>query len=914
MTKEMLISSSPHETKIALLEDDQLVEVYYERDTDVGLVGGIYKGRVSRVLPGMQSAFVDIGLERDAFLYVSDFFEDSDEYDRVFTEAENRVANLDQEGGQATSRTAEPAPSGIGTEPDISQLVSTEGPESENMAAPPGAPAATPAAGELGISPAVPPAAPESTLPPAPTSPTGPHHHGFHGHGRRRRGRKFSGHRFGGPKSEFHDRPKEHSGEEAHHGLELLPGESLAKYGHAEGTHSTETETPAEIQISETPKDPMSVGASSSASEIEAIISPGLAGFTTAKTDTADQKEHGHDAKLGSPSNSEHPASAAGAAEPEADLSDFSLNPLTATPEPAIDETAEEVEEEVREQSRIDRATPESVEAWPLKTLPAIDSAESPIHGTHMESGLEVTAGPEDGGKIPPGSALSMDEDGPRTEGSEPNSGLVGDSGEAVDAESEKGYGSAEAEGGAAGETVIEPTSAPDGRGAERSYTLREPHQRPRFAPHRQRRGRGRFGFHGPREGERKNDAPRAGNFQPVQINEVLKEGQEILVQIAKEPLGTKGARITSHIALPGRYLVYMPTINHIGVSRKISSEEERMRLRSTILENRGALTGGIIVRTAAASRTDEELKADLRFLGALWADIRSKTERSKAPALIHRDLNVVQRTLRDLLSPDFKTIRIDNEIEYEQVVDFVNRCQPSLVGHVRLYTREVPIFEEFGVQHEIDKALKPKVWLKSGGYIVINQTEALVSIDVNTGKYVGKTNRLEDTIVKVNIDAVKEIVRQIRVRDLGGILVIDFIDMDDRRNRNKVVQALEDALRTDRAPTKILSFNEFGLVALTRKRVKQSLERTLCEPCPYCTGAGWVKSVLTVSYEILAEARKMASQLEGKVMTLRVHPDVARALKSRDSVLLSEIETATHKEIVIKSDSNVQQERYEIF
>jgi ribonuclease G len=385
-------------------------------------------------------------------------------------------------------------------------------------------------------------------------------------------------------------------------------------------------------------------------------------------------------------------------------------------------------------------------------------------------------------------------------------------------------------------------------------------------------------------------------------------------VQIAKEPLGRKGARITSHIALPGRYLVYMPTVDHIGVSRKIASEEERLRLKNIILDNKGHVSGGFIVRTAGAGRPEEELKADMKFLSTLWTDIRTKAERTKAPSLLHRDLDLMQRILRDILSPDFKTVRVDSEIEYERALEFVSRCQPSLVGHVKLYTRDTPIFEEFGIQTEIDKALKSKVWLKSGGYIVINQTEALVAIDVNTGKYVGKTNRLEDTIVKTNIDAVKEIVRQIRLRDLGGIIVIDFIDMDERRNRNRVVQALEEALRFDRAPTKILSFNDFGLVALTRKRVKQSLERTLCEPCAYCTGTGWIKSIATVCYEILAEARKMAAEHEGTSVTLRVHPEVARALKSKEGVVLSELESITHKDVIVKSDPSVHQERFEIY
>jgi ribonuclease G len=243
-----------------------------------------------------------------------------------------------------------------------------------------------------------------------------------------------------------------------------------------------------------------------------------------------------------------------------------------------------------------------------------------------------------------------------------------------------------------------------------------------------------------------------------------------------------------------------------------------------------------------------------------------------------------------------------------------VNHNQPSVIGRVKLYTRHTPLFEEFGIQAEIEKALKPKVWLKSGGYIVINQTEALVAIDVNTGKYVGKTNRLEDTILKTNVDAVNEIVRQVRLRDLGGIIVIDFIDMDERKNRVKVVQALEEALRRDRAPTKTISFHDFGLVAITRKRVRQSLERTLCEPCNVCGGSGWVKSDTTMCNEILSEAQKMARQIEGDVITLRVSPEVAKALKSREGALISELESLIHKDVIVKSDPTVQHERFEIF
>jgi ribonuclease G len=396
-------------------------------------------------------------------------------------------------------------------------------------------------------------------------------------------------------------------------------------------------------------------------------------------------------------------------------------------------------------------------------------------------------------------------------------------------------------------------------------------------------------------------------------ISDLLREGQEIIVQIAKEPLGQKGARITSHIALPGRFLVYMPTVDHVGVSRKIASDEERARLKRVLQSNRTGIPGGYIVRTAGEGHTEEELRADMLFLYNLWMDIRQKAEKKPAPALIHHDLDVVERILRDQLTSAFKSIWVDNEEVYENILRFVQRFQPGLVGRVKLYTRPTPIFDQFNVTAELEKALRPKVWLKSGGYIVINQTEALVAVDVNTGKYVGRSNRLEDTIVKTNTDAIKEIVRQIRLRDLGGIIVVDFIDMDERKNRQKVMQTLEEAMRADRAPYKILSFNDFGLVAITRKRVKQSLERTLCSPCSYCEGAGYVKSVQTVIGEILQEAQKISRAVEGEDVTLRVHPEVAKVLKSHQNTYLQELEEVLGRNVIVKSDALLHQEKFDL-
>jgi ribonuclease G len=439
-------------------------------------------------------------------------------------------------------------------------------------------------------------------------------------------------------------------------------------------------------------------------------------------------------------------------------------------------------------------------------------------------------------------------------------------------------------------------------------YTQRS--QRPRPGYDRDRQG-------GPRDRQRRGGGGRRfrrrENSPVPLISDLLKEGQEILVQIAKEPIGKKGARITSHIALPGRFLVYMPTVNHTGVSRKISSEEERQRLKRIILSERENGHGGFIVRTAAQSASEEELRADIRFLKGLWQDIKNRTESSKPPALIYHDLNVVERVLRDQVTSEFSVIWVDTEPEYERVLRFFNRFQPAMVKRVKLYTKETPLFEQFGLAEEMNKALKSKVWLKSGGYIVINQTEALVAIDINTGKYVGKTQRLEDTIVKTNVDAIKEIVRQIRLRDLGGIIIIDFIDMDERRNRQRVMQALEEELRHDRAPSKTLQFNDFGLVAITRKRVKQSLERTIGAPCPYCESTGYVKSVTTVCNEIYVEMRKIAKHLEHEDVMLRVHPDVAKELKSNNGRLLNEMEELTKRTIIVKSDPAVHQQQFDI-
>jgi ribonuclease G len=402
----------------------------------------------------------------------------------------------------------------------------------------------------------------------------------------------------------------------------------------------------------------------------------------------------------------------------------------------------------------------------------------------------------------------------------------------------------------------------------------------------------------------------RAARADTQSIDKLLASGQEVLVQVVKEPLGTKGARITSYVSLPGRLLVYMPTVDHIGVSRKIESAEERSRLRRLITKTRKK-GGGCIVRTAAQGKDDEAIAADFQYLENKWQEIGQRSDGTKAPALIHRDLGLVFKFIRDVLSPEFTAIRINSEELFDQVLNYVRQIQPQMLHRVKYYSKSYPIFDEYGVQSEIDKALRSKVWLKSGGYIVINQTEALVAIDVNTGRYTGD-KRLEDTITRINIEAVDEIVHQVRLRDLGGIIVIDFIDMEERRNQQKVFSALEQALKRDRSPTKSVQINEFGLVVLTRKRVKKSLERQLCRPCPMCQGSSWVKSPTTVAYEIVDEVRKSSEEYP-RGLTLRVHPEVARALKGKEATVIEELRKLVSDEVEVRPDHNMYQEQFEL-
>ena len=396
-----------------------------------------------------------------------------------------------------------------------------------------------------------------------------------------------------------------------------------------------------------------------------------------------------------------------------------------------------------------------------------------------------------------------------------------------------------------------------------------------------------------------------------VPIEEILKEGQEIMVQVTKDPLGTKGPRVTMHASLPGRHLVYMPTVNHIGVSRRIEDEKERERLKS-IIEAIRPPNAGFIVRTVSRGKVDKEFKADMDYLLKLWEDIQKRMEEARAPAPLHRDLNLTLRLIRDIFTPEVTRLLVDCPKEYERVLEFAETFMPRLRPSIQLYDGAEPIFDAFRVEVQISEALRRKVWLKSGGYIVIDETEALTAIDVNTGKFVGHRN-LDETILKTNLEAVKEICYQLRLRNIGGIIIIDFIDMERKDHRDHAFMALQEALKMDRAQTYILKFSELGLVEMTRKRTRESILRTLGEYCPYCDGKGFTKSSETICYEVLRQIRRECHQLQGKKIVLNLHPDIVNIIYSREHEGIERIERDCGRTILIKTRYDFHKEQFEI-
>jgi ribonuclease G len=1088
MSKELVISAASHERRVAILEEGQLVEIYIEREKEFALVGSIYKGKVTRVLPGMQSAFVDIGLDGDAFLYVSDVFENLEDYDHGHPHEQPQVSApplspaigspVEVLPGESLARAAElheeaqheqfhhdeaqhaDEPHASHQEAHASEGERLEEHRDEHQSAPiddqhaeapeerqPDSNASAPQnfaphynptqnypargasdrpgqnfgrGGDRGADRGGdrggdrgrggrwgrrggrsrggrPPGGPGGgrNLPPSKyASPQGGESRGYDNRGGQPR--SYDNRRPEAPRSSAPSVPEDEI---------VLPGESLAKYRGKpvvalSPVPSVEHETREEQNTVEeiTPRAAGNLPATApSGSSVPRRFSGGLPRWLLADASTepeaapageaagATQEASAGDSAYQVPSR-ETTGNSAETTRNDAELNEDQVAALASGfVEAKHEETSEGVADAIVGGAEFDEE--DSEEHEDEGTEEAEETPVARVSELSEEEAAEVEAGravnrAEFAADVAQAHAEHHAEHGTHELDEHEHDHDEHEHDEQEVAEhghehAETGHAEEAVIAAAAGESVVEgaaiiaedvillpgETRSPRVAGATAPLedfprdsariggNPRSRFQRP-FRSGGRDRGRdsrgGRPDSRGGRPDSRGGRPDRGGrpitggprferrpsgpggprhdrgyqggrsgpSRRPQLISEMLKAGQDVVIQIAKEPLGKKGARITSHVALPGRFLVYMPTVHHTGVSRKIISADNRSRLRRLVSEAGGAYPGGFIVRTAAGGATDDEIRADIEFLGSTWNEIKERSEQRKAPSLLHRDLNLVERILRDYVSDDFTGIWIDNEEEYSKIVEFVSRFQPKLVNKVKLYTKETPIFEEFGIQHELDKALRAKVWLKSGGYIVINHTEALVAIDVNTGKFVGKgSTRLEDTIVKTNLEAVKEIVRQIRLRDLGGIIVVDFIDMEERRNREKVLSALQQALEEDKAPSKALSFNEFGLVCITRKRTKQALERVLCQPCPYCTGSGMVKSVPTLCYEIQAEARKMAAaDHEGPNLTIRVNPEIAKALKTRESMLIDELEQTAHKHIIIQSDATLHWEQYDIY
>ncbi len=405
----------------------------------------------------------------------------------------------------------------------------------------------------------------------------------------------------------------------------------------------------------------------------------------------------------------------------------------------------------------------------------------------------------------------------------------------------------------------------------------------------------------------------RGGRGFPFLISDLISKRQELLVQVGKEPIGTKGARVTSNITLPGRYVVYMPNSSNIGVSRRIESVTERDRLRNMAKTIKAGVEGGFIIRTAAEGISETEFASEIRYLISQWKQVSERAKRKSAPSLVSKDLSFTNRIVRDMLTKDVKQLLIDSKTGYQETMDYVSSVMPELKPRVSLYKDSITLFDAYGVEHALKEALSEKIWLKCGGHIIIQQTEAMVSIDVNTGRFVGQSDP-DNTILSANLEAVEEVVRQIQLRDLGGIIVVDFIDMEEASHRKRVFKMLQEALRKDRARTNILHFSDLGLVEMTRQRTRPSLSTLLMEECPYCNGHGTVLSIETVVIQLL-RAIKMAHNQSGHAELRVIANDyVVSHIKSQMTNKLRDLKKSLKLELVLEADADLHLEDYRIF
>ncbi len=852
MSKQILVNASSYETRVAILEDGEIRALHIEREEDKNVVGNVYKGVVKRVLPGMQAAFLELGLERTAFLYVDDIIDEPFGRDVDYMD-EDEDSDSDSDSEETAEEEAETAVREEKAERDAERFSRRPRGRSEHRAA------------------ARPPAAASEKAEGTPVA--------------KENVEKAT------PVKAKTGAPVEGEAEVDEEGGEVAWPELEPSYERQSLDEDWEGEDDEDLED--------------------------------------DEDEEGEDGELADEAVEETPVVAA-KEKIEAKAAPKKPSKKEETAKPAEPVVVAEV--------------PATKVVAPAAVAEEKDLKDIPKDQRPRESRVGNRGGRDEGRGEPRGRDEGRGEPRGRDEGRGETRGRDEGRGEPRGRDEGRGEprGRDEGRGEPRGrdEGRGEPRGRDEGRGESRGHEGDSQDDRPRDneqqardgggegEPRRGRSSQGRgtgarggrdrgrsssrkgasSGRRPPRRNFRSNRRPRGS----ANIQDLLKEGQEILVQVAKAPIGTKGARLTTHISLPGRNLVLMPTTKHLGISRRIQSDRERRRLRDIFMKRVKAKEVGFIIRTVAEGKSIKELGADADYLQSMWAKIKRESGKKRAPALIHEDLSLAMRTVRDFFTDDVDSFVIDNEEEYENVIAFIEQFMPRLKDRVKLFKGPSQLFEHFGIESEISRALGKKVWLKSGGYLLIDQSEALTAIDVNTGRYVGSKS-LEETILRTNLEAVKEVAYQLRIRNVGGIIIIDLIDMESMENREKVYHALQDALGEDKAKTNILKISELGLVEMTRKRTHEDLVRYLTEGCGYCEGRGYHKSKRTVCFEIFREIEKEAIESNPNIMVF-ANPEVAARILKEEHSHVEMLEERFKKHVTIRADVKFHVEQYEVF
>ena len=838
MAKNILVISCDfRETRAALIENGIIAELHIERKgRQSGTVGNVYLGKVTRVLPGLQAAFIDIGQERAAFLHVEDLIrpDDFDEYlaggRKLARGEEGGVAAEDVEGGPETEAAGidEPAERREqGGEAPLAIIEAHGGiPESEVDSGTEIVEAA-PSVGQV----ILPSRADdlEATV----SYPNWPE-----------------------PPARMRDSKRPQNGVTT--ARRALEGEDVSEPP-SSGEQASSARIDSEPPASSEPSDVEAARSSDSSLSIEhteiASVAPSTAAVAASSHVLLEDEEDDEDDVS------------------MLDVSESAPSTHSLSSRPTLDELPE---------SDSDRPAPMTASAD--RDAATVEDEEEDDDDL-LDSDLPGFTISEPGEPVPRAPA-------PRTAGAGER-----ERGERGGRRRRRGRGRGgdqRSAGGAAREA--------EARGGSR----------------RGRDGRGREnGRDGRRDGGRTGGRPGGGLpgrlSKSTPIRDVVKEGQEIIVQVTKDPIGTKGARCSSHISLPGRYVVYLPTVDHIGISKRIGNDKERARLREAI-EAMKPPSGGLIVRTVAEGLTKKSLKQDVGYLVRLWGEIAKKRETAKAPALLSSELDLVLKVARDLFTDDVDEVVIDDKQQYERLCRFVEMFAPERLKDVKLYDEEEPIFDEYGIEDEIGRALSRKVPLPSGGYLIIDQAEALTAIDVNTGRFVGKGSKdMEETILKTNLEAVHEIAYQLRFRNIGGLIILDLIDMEQHKNREKVRRTLEELLQKDKAKTTLNRISDLGLIEMTRKRTRESLGRLLHEPCFYCDGTGQLQSKETIAYEILREIRRKRSTLPGYSVVVNAHPAVADVLNGPEKAAVQDAENRFMRKIMVVPRKEYHLEQFDL-